>query len=346
MSVRYQRQEKLPEIGMKGQERLKNSHVLVVGAGGLGCPVLTYLVAAGVGALTIIDNDIISESNLNRQVLYGLSDVGKSKVEVARQRLAAQNAEVKVEVIKSEINLINAQELIKGKDVVVDCTDNMATRYLLSDVSELCSVPLVFGGIHRFQGQITVFNSKNGISYRDLFPYDSQKVQPSSCNENGVLGVVPGVIGIYQAIEVLKIIAGFGDVLDGKMAVVNLKNLQNQIFGIQKEKRDKIQKLVELPEYEHLCFANYSDCISVGEFLKMDFDTLDLVDIRGEEELPKSILKITEEKNCEASNLVLLCQTGKRTRVALQDWKVKYPKKKIYSLEGGVEELNAALIQK
>lgn len=343
MSTRYQRQILLPEIGIEGQERLKNAHVLVVGAGGLGCPVLTYLAAAGVGAISIIDNDTISESNLNRQVLFGVQDIGKFKVEVAKERLLMQNPELQINIFQEELNLSNGIKRVEGKDVVVDCTDNMATRYLLSDVCELTKVPLVFGGIHRFEGQITVFHANQGISYRDLFPYDSNKVKPSSCNENGVLGVIPGIIGSYQANEVVKLVVGFGDVLDGKILVLNLLNHQSQVFSLEKVQREKIHDLIELPEYEHLCNSLDSACISVDEFLKMDFNQLDLIDIREEFEQPKSKLETTDEMDSTSQNVVLLCQTGKRTRVALKEWGVKYPNKNVYSLNGGVIELNLEL---
>ncbi|MGY8953167.1 MAG: ThiF family adenylyltransferase [Flavobacteriales bacterium] len=333
MNTRYQRQIILPEIGEEGQNRMTKSHILVVGAGGLGCSALTYLVASGIGKITIIDNDIVSENNLNRQVLYGLKDVGKSKVEIARKKLLVQNKSIKIYAINEELNLSNAKELISNKDVVLDCTDNMASRYLLSDVCELTGTPLVFAGIHRFQGQITVFHHKNKIGYRDLFPYDANKEQPSSCNENGVLGV-------------LKIIANFGDVLDGKMMVFNLLNAQSQIFKVNKSNLSKIVELEQLPEYEHLCQTEFANCISVSEFFKMDLEKINLVDIRDEEELPKSKLKITSESDISEKTVVLLCQTGKRTRNVLPNWVIRYPEKTIYSLKGGVLALNERLLIK
>lgn len=346
MNTRYQRQIMLPEIGEEGQNRMTKSHILVIGAGGLGCSALTYLVASGIGKITIIDNDIVSENNLNRQVLYGLKDVGKSKVEIARKKLLVQNKSIKIYAINEELNLSNAKDLISNKDVVLDCTDNMPSRYLLSDVCELTGTPLVFAGIHRFQGQITVFHHKNKIGYRDLFPYDANKEQPSSCNENGVLGVVPGIIGTLQANEVLKIIANFGDVLDGKMMIFNLLNAQSQIFKVNKSNGSKIVELAQLPEYENLCQTEFANCISVSEFFKMDLEKINLVDIRDEEELPKSKLKITSESDISEKTVVLLCQTGKRTRNVLPNWVIRYPEKTIYSLKGGVLALNERLLIK
>ena len=339
---RYQRQINLDEIGESGQKKLLNSHVLVVGAGGLGCPALLYLAAAGVGYISIIDHDSISETNLNRQVLYTPNDIGKLKVDVAKKKLEEQNSLVKIKTFSTELNLENAKEIISKMEVVLDCTDNMATRYLLSDICEILKVPLVYAGVHRFQGQLTVFHKNNKIAYRDLFPYEAGKISPSSCDENGVLGIVPGILGTLQANETIKIIAGFGDVMDGKMMVLNLLNLQSQIFSIKKTKRNRINELIERPEYEHLCVSS-NNCISVSQFLDMDYKNLDLIDIREKHELPKSNLPPTLESEISKKDIVLLCLTGQRTKVALQKWMVKYPSKNIYSLNGGVMALNKKL---
>ncbi|MCB0473894.1 MAG: HesA/MoeB/ThiF family protein, partial [Flavobacteriaceae bacterium] len=165
---RYTRQIKLNEVGLTGQVKLSKSRVLIVGAGGLGCPVGIYLSAAGIGHISLVDHDIISTSNLNRQVLFGKADVGKLKVEVARQKMLLQNDSIDVTAIPYRIDLHNAMKLISGSDLVIDCTDNLPTRYLLSDACELANKPLVFGGIHKFQIQMSVLNHTQRISYRDI----------------------------------------------------------------------------------------------------------------------------------------------------------------------------------
>ncbi len=337
----------LPEIGEKGQKELSKAHVLVIGVGGLGCPALLYLAAAGIGHLTLVDADTISETNLNRQVLYGKKDVGKLKVDQARQRIEEQNHSIKVDVLAREINLENAENLVRKASVILDCTDNVATRYLLSDVCELHKKPLVYAGIHRFQGQLTVFHKQQKISYRDLFPYDPNKIPPNSCDENGVLGIVPGIMGTLQANEAIKLIAGFGDVLDGKMMIMNLLNLQSQLFTINREEnRVRASSLEDCPEYGHLCRLNSDAHISVDEFLAMNLSNTALVDIRDESELPKSIMELTSKVEIGDKDIVLMCKTGKRSADTLHAWKSNYRGQRVYTLDGGVIALNEHLTKK
>jgi len=225
---RYSRQIILDEIGLLGQEKLAAAKVLVVGAGGLGCPVLQYLVAAGVGKIGIADGDVVSISNLHRQVLYSTKDVGKPKVECAKARLLAQNPEVKIDVYNEFISEENAAEIIAKYDIVVDGTDQIPVRYLWNDVCTTLAKPWVYGAIHKFEGQVSVFNFQGGPSYRDLFPEQPAVRSIPSCAENGVLGVLPGMIGLVQATEVLKIILGFGEVLSGKLWLFNAKTMKSE----------------------------------------------------------------------------------------------------------------------
>ncbi len=213
---RYQRQISLKEIQVGGQQKLKDAKVIVVGAGGLATPVLQYLCAAGVGTIGIADNDVVSESNLQRQVLYTTTDVNQPKTIIAAKRLKALNPFCNFNLYNERINSDNAESLIALYDIVVDCTDNFATRYLLDDVCMTLKKPLVYGSIQEFTGQVSVFHYKNDIAYRTLFPElpDESVLKGEPL---GVMGATPGVIGLLQAFEVLKIITGIGDVLNGKL---------------------------------------------------------------------------------------------------------------------------------
>lgn len=220
---RYQRQTMLNEIGIEGQMKLKNAKVLVVGSGGLGAPVLQYLCAAGIGTIGIIDNDEISESNLQRQILFSTTEIGKSKVDIAKQKLEKLNPNCKINAINDRLDENNASITIAAYDVIVDCTDNFRTRYLLDHHCEQLEKPMVFGSIEKFGGQLSVFHYKQGVSYHSLFPdYPEESILDGETL--GVLGAIPGVIGSLQATEVIKIIAGIGEVLSGVLLVYNALN--------------------------------------------------------------------------------------------------------------------------
>jgi len=235
---RYSRQIILPEIGLIGQEKLAAAKVLVVGAGGLGCPVLQYLAAAGVGKIGIADGDVVSVSNLNRQVLYTNEDIGKAKVDCVKARLNAQNPEVEIAVYNTFLSEKNAREIIAQYDIVVDGTDQIPVRYLLNDVCVELGKPMVYGAIHKFEGQVSVFNFQGGPTYRDLFPEQPAAGSIPSCAENGVLGVLPGMIGLVQATEVLKIIVGFGEVFSGKLWLFNAKTMQSESIEFEPQHKN------------------------------------------------------------------------------------------------------------
>lgn len=232
--IRYNRHIILPEFGIAGQEKLKNSKVLVIGAGGLGSPVLLYLTAAGVGNIGIVDFDIVSESNLQRQILYDVQDIGKNKVEIAVNKLKKQNPNCNFTSYIFPFDKSNALEIIKNYDVVVDCSDNFQTRFLSNDACVILDKPLIFGAIYKFEGQVSVFNYKNGPTYRCLIPEipDKDEIQPSS--QIGVIGVIPGVIGSIQASECIKVITGIGEILSGKLFVINLLNFSTNIISFPK----------------------------------------------------------------------------------------------------------------
>jgi len=227
--IRFARHISLPEIGAEGQERLKNARVLVIGAGGLGSPLLTYLAAAGIGHITIVDDDVVSLGNLQRQILYGTNDLGKKKVHLAQLRINAIYPETEVICHDFRITPENADELIQAADVVVDCTDNYKTRALLGEKTRQFAVPLVFASVLNYEAQVTVFNYLGGPCLSDLFP----ELPPDGLfqeNEIGLMGVLPGVAGTLQASEVLKIIVGHGEVLSGKLLVFSLLENRFNVF--------------------------------------------------------------------------------------------------------------------
>ena len=214
-NIQYSRHLILNEIGEIGQKKLKASKVLVIGAGGLGCPILQYLTAAGVGTIGIVDFDTVDKTNLQRQILYTHKDIGAFKAEVAANRLAELNPFVNFKIYVEKLTNKNASNLFSSYDIVVDGSDNFPTRYLINDAAVLANKPVVFGSIYKFEGQVTVFNYQNGPTYRCLFPNPPQPSTVPNCSEIGVLGVLPGIIGSIQANEVIKIICEIGQVLSG-----------------------------------------------------------------------------------------------------------------------------------
>jgi len=246
---RYKRHIMLPEIGVEGQLKLKRSKVLVIGAGGLGAPILEYLAAAGVGTIGIMDDDIIDESNLQRQVLYEVKDIGKLKAIIASQRINAQNPLIQINVLNTRFSIKNALDIAEKYDIIVDATDNYSTRYLLSDVSVLLNIPLIYGSIHHFQGQLSVFNYQNGPSYRCLYPEPPKKNEAPDPGEEGILGILPGIIGCLQANEAIKIIVGFGEVLSGKLQVFN--SLDLSFYKLDIKKNPENFKITALGDYKY-----------------------------------------------------------------------------------------------
>jgi len=228
---RFTRHFSLDEMGREGQEKLKNARVLVVGAGGLGSPLLIYLAAAGVGTIGIVDDDIVSISNLQRQVLYTTAEVGFKKVELAAQKLSALYPEIDIQTYNFKINEANAENLLNDYDVVADCTDNYKTRALLGHVTEKLEKPLAFASVLNYEGQVTVFNYHNGPAYTDLFPSVPEDGIYKE-NDIGLIGVLPGIAGTFQANEIIKIITGYGEVISGKLLVFNIQENRFNLFKI------------------------------------------------------------------------------------------------------------------
>jgi adenylyltransferase/sulfurtransferase len=254
---RYRRHLSLPEVGVEGQRRLLDARVLLIGAGGLGCPLAQYLAAAGVGTLGLIDHDRVDVSNLQRQVLYATSDVGRPKVEVAAERIRAQNPDVRVVAHAVKLTSRNALALLEGWDVVVDGSDNFPTRYLVNDACVLLGKPNVHGSIFRFDGQASVFDARSGPCYRCLFPEPPPPGAAPSCAEGGVLGVLPGLVALIQATETLKLVAGIGESLCGRLLQIDALGMEFREFRIQKDPKcpacGEQPTLTELIDYEEFC---------------------------------------------------------------------------------------------
>ena len=248
---RYSRHIILPEIGMKGQEKLKRAKVLVIGAGGLGCPVLQYLVSAGVGTIGIADDETVDETNLQRQILFFSEDVGKSKSEAAKQKLSLLNPNCRLPTVNCRLSPSNALDIIKEYDLVIDGSDNFPTRYLVNDACVISNKPLVFGSIFKFEGQVSVFNYKSGPTYRCLFPQPPQG--SPNCSEIGVLGVLSGIIGTMMANEALKIILGIGETLSGKLLVFDALTTKTQLISFEKPPGNS--KINSLIDYENFCVS-------------------------------------------------------------------------------------------
>lgn len=215
----------LPEIGEEGQQKLKEAKVLIVGVGGLGSPIALYLAGAGVGTIGVVDDDVVSVTNLQRQVLYSENEVGQPKALKAKERIEALNSDVKVEAYNTRLTKDNAEDIISRYDIVVDGCDNFETRYIINDTCLKLGKVYVYGAIRVFDGQVSVFNYNNGPNYRDLYP-DEEEMTTMPAPEKGVMGITPGVVGCVEAAEVIKIITGFGDVLNGKLWYIDLKTLQ------------------------------------------------------------------------------------------------------------------------
>lgn len=322
--IRYNRQIILPSWSIQAQEKVKASRVLVIGAGGLGCPVLSYLSAAGVGTIGIMDFDVVEVSNLQRQVLYDMNDVESNKALAASKKLRAFNPLVNCVVFERAITTRNALEIIAQYNVIVDTTDNFETRYLINDACVILNKPLVFASILGFEGQVSVFNYKGGPTYRCLYPEPPTEENAPNCNENGVIGALAGTVGCIQANEVLKIISGVGETLSGKLLIIDLLN--NKFTSLHIIPVTENKRIKSLGEYDAVCNAEPFSFISkknfTEKFSKIPHLSIDVSD--GHEFIPieknaKNIpLYEIEEHAFENNNIpiVLYCKSGMRSRQA------------------------------
>ena len=339
--LRYNRQIILSEIGIEGQTLLNNAKVLVVGAGGLGCPVLQYIAAAGVGTIGVIDNDVIDISNLQRQILFKNEDLGKSKAITAQKSLQAQNPDISVISYNEALNIENANSIISQYDLVIDGTDNFATRYLVNDTCVILNKPFIAASILQFEGQISVYNYQKGPTYRCLFPEPPQDAL--TCSEAGVLGVLGGVMGSLQANEAIKIITKIGEVLSGKLFVINLLTLQNYTLSFE---RSEHWNQINEKDYELIC----SNEVVVNEILPLDLkkqlENFQIIDIRKPDEFKRFNIGginikiedvIPELENCDTTKpLVICCNHGINSLSIVKQIVNLNFANKIYSLKGGI----------
>ncbi len=358
--ARYSRHLLLPEIGTAGQEKLKSARVLVLGAGGLGCPVLQYLAAAGIGKIGVLDFDKVDESNLQRQVLYDTQDVSTPKAEAAKQKLSRQNPLIDIESLCERLTIKNALSIFANYDLIVDGTDNFSTRYLVNDACGLLGKPFISGAIFKFSGQVSVFNFKQGPTYRCLFPAPPEPGSVPGCSETGVLGVLPGIIGTLMANEAIKLITGTGDLLSGKLLMVDALSLNFQTLSIKRneEALGQVPKNAEefmKQDYDLFCGLKKKDSlfkeISAAELHRLIYakENIQLLDVRDKNELPllpelKDLhIPLKEihshpEKISRDKKVIVFCRSGARSRKAIELLSDKFGFQNLYNLKGGAME--------
>ncbi|MEL6561126.1 MAG: molybdopterin-synthase adenylyltransferase MoeB [Bacteroidota bacterium] len=360
--LRYSRHLNLPDFSQSEQLKLKSARVLVVGTGGLGAPVLQYLTAAGVGTIGLIDFDVVDVSNLQRQVLFSTNDVGKSKVEVAKRRLRALNPHLNFVVYNQPLNSENALEILEDFDIIADGTDNFPTRYLINDACVLLGKINVHASVFRYEGQVSVFNypdqnGERGPNYRDLFANPPAPEFVSSCAEGGIIGVLPGILGSMQALEILKIIIGKGQILSGKIFIFDALSMHSRVLGFKKNAENPISgenpTITELIDYEEFCGHNQQseqhraiDVAKLQEWLAGSPVEFQLIDVRetteyevgniGAESMPLSVLESLTEKIATDRPVVIHCKSGARSKKAISLLSKKYGYANLYNLTGGI----------
>lgn len=341
--ARYRRHLVIPDLGVDGQKRLKNARVLVIGAGGLGAPTLLYLAAAGVGTIGIVDDDVVEESNLQRQIIHGVSDIGRSKVQSARDSIAEVNPLVRVRAHEVRLDRYNAVELFEQYDLILDGTDNFATRYLVNDAAVLAHKPYVWGSIYRFEGQVSVFwedapadeaGNERGLNYRDLYPDAPPPGLVPSCAEGGVLGLLCASIASVMGTEAVKLITGIGDPLLGRLLMYDALAMSHRTIAIRKD--PAAPAITELADYDEFCgtVAEPSDGAAISprelrELLDSGTDVA-LIDVRepaeweinridGAELIPSALLNSGAglQRLPRGRRPVLYCKTGVRSAAAL-----------------------------
>jgi molybdopterin/thiamine biosynthesis adenylyltransferase/rhodanese-related sulfurtransferase len=348
-TTRYQRQLQLPGFGREGQQKLADAKVLVIGAGGLGVPVLQYLTGMGVGTLGIVDADQVSLSNLHRQVIYTPADVGQLKVDCCVQKLKKQNQDVQFNTYPHFLSSDNALDIVKDYDLVVDATDNFNARYLINDACVILKKPFVYGALQQFEGHVSVFNHQDGPTYRCLYPEPLGEGQIPDCNTAGVLGIVPGLIGSYQALETIKIITGLGTPLSGVLQISDfLHNSQYQIKLTAKHENKNIRD-IKIPETSSFCAADESiSAVQLWDWIKGK-KAFQLIDVREAQEYQSAHLEAAfsvplSRLNGQLPDLpkdqpwVLMCQQGGRSKKALQYLKERQPELTLFNFEGGMTE--------
>ena len=360
--LRYSRHLLIPEVGLSGQKKIKAASVLVIGTGGLGSPVALYLAAAGVGRIGLVDYDRVDESNLQRQVIHGTSQIGELKVESARQRMLDINPDIQVEVYSEPFTSENALQIAQDYDILIDGTDNFPTRYLSNDVSVLLGKPNVYGSIFRFDGQVSVFDARNGPCYRCLFPEPPPPGLVPSCAEGGVLGVLPGTIGTLQATEALKLILGIGETLSGRLLLFNALDMSFDFVTLRKNPDCKIcgpnPEITGLIDYEEFCgvpghdheegsaggdwdieAGQLADKLRQGENIHLldvrEPHELEISQLAGADLIPLGQLAARLSELDSAHEMVVLCKSGTRSARALE-LLASAGFRKVKNLKGGI----------
>lgn len=353
---RYQRQILLKQFGEQAQIKLLNSKVLIIGAGGLGCPVLQYLAAAGIGKVGIADNDIVALSNLHRQILFTTNDIGKSKVDRASAVLQKMNPDINIHTYNIRIDNSNALEVIADYDIVIDCTDNFASRYLINDACVLKNKPLIYGSIYRFEGQVAIFNVRDkslvaSANYRDLFADPPEENEVPSCDEAGVIGVLPGIIGLMMSNECIKLITGIGNPLINKLIIYN--SLNNTLFETEIIPQKETVHLIPQDATAFKAMRYSFSCPVENHFIDIDADIFNqlitkedtiVIDVREKGEkpivsafqhinIPMSILA-KQKPIINEKNILLFCHSGIRSAAAASI--LSTGTNKVYNLKGGI----------
>lgn len=360
--ARYNRHIIIPDFGIEAQRKLKEAKVLVIGSGGLGSPLLLYLAAAGVGTLGIVDFDVVDDSNLQRQVLFGVEDVGKPKTEAAKKRLQSLNPFIKINTYNTRITSVNILEILNEYDLVADGTDNFPTRYLVNDAAVLSGKPNVYASIFQFEGQVSVFNYKDangklGPNYRDLYPLPPPPGLVPNCAEAGVLGVLPGIIGSLQGLEVIKVITGIGETLSGRFFTFDALTFETRTFNINRNPSNPLNgenpTIKTLIDYEAFCglkgeIEKPLKEISVNELYQWQVrgDDYQLIDVRephefeianiGGELFPLASIASVADKISREKKVVIHCKMGGRSAKAIRQLQDEFGFDNLYNLKGGI----------
>ena len=359
--VRYNRHLILPDFGIDAQRQLKAAKVLVVGAGGLGSPVLLYLAAAGVGTVGIVDFDVVDESNLQRQVLFGKTDIGKQKVQAARERLESLNPHIQIVVHDCRLDAGNAMDILQDYDVVADGSDNFPTRYLVNDACVLLGKTLVYASVYQFEGQVSVFNhpdaaGERGPNYRDLYPVPPPPGLVPDCATGGVLGVLPGIIGSMQASEVIKVLTGIGEPLSGRLFLFDALYFEHRSINIKRRDDNPLNgiapTITRLIDYELFCGLKTKERtvreITVRELLDWQVrgEKFQLIDVRepheyetanlGAELIPLADVAGQAGRIARDIKVVVHCRSGARSAKAIRELEDRFGFDNLYNLHGGI----------
>ena len=357
--LRYSRHLILPEVALEGQQRLKASRVLLIGAGGLGSPLALYLAAAGVGTIGLVDFDVVDVTNLQRQIVHGSKDVGRPKLESARDRLKDMNPHVHVEGYETRLTSENALEIVRDYDIVIDGTDNFATSYLTNDACVILGKPNVYGSIYRFEGQSSVFATEDGPCYRCLYPEPPPPGLVPSCAEGGVLGVLPGLVGTIQATEGIKLLLGIGEPLIGRLLLIDALSMQFRTMRLRKNPDCPAcgtREIRELIDYDQFCGIGgdpLQDPHGIPEITPAELaakqqrrDDFDLIDVREPHELDIAHIagarliplgSLNEELHTldTARDIVVLCKMGGRSAKAVRQLQ-RAGFRRVWNVAGGI----------